>query len=88
MQGARGWVDDEKAFLKPWGFSLGDISTPVQLWAGSKDVTVPPAHADYLRRMIPNSELFIVEDKNHFTIPESVDASGFKWFRGFFDSHS
>ena len=88
MQGARGWIDDERAFLKPWGFSLEEISSPVQLWAGSKDVHVPPAHADYLKRMIPNSELLIVEDKNHFTIPESVDESGFKWLRGFFNSHS
>ena len=88
MQGARGWIDDERAFQKPWGFSLGDISMPVQLWAGTKDVNVPPAHAEYLRRMIPNSELLIVEDKNHFTIPESVDESGFKWLRGFFHSHS
>ena len=88
MQGACGWIDDERAFLKPWGFSLSDITMPVQLWAGSIDVNVPPAHAEYLKRMIPNSELFIVEDKNHFTIPESVDESGFKWLRGFFDSHS
>ena len=86
MQGARGWIDDERAFLKPWGFSLGDISMPVQLWAGTKDVNVPPAHADYLKRMIPNSELLVVENKNHSTISEPAVESGFKWLRGFFDS--
>ena len=88
MQGARGWIDDERAFLKPWGFSLGDISKPVQLWAGTKDVNVPPAHADYLKRMIPNSELLIVEDKNQGTISEPAVESGFTWLRGFFHSHS
>ncbi len=88
MQGARGMRDDRVAFLKPWGFSLGDISMPVQLWAGTKDVNVPLAHADYLRRMIPNSELHIVEDKDHFTIPEPAVEEGFTWLQGFFDPHS
>ena len=88
MQGARGWIDDRLAFLKPWGFSLEEISSPVQLWAGSKDVNVPPAHADYLKREIPNSELLIVEDKNHSTITEPAIEDGFKWLRGFFNSHS
>lgn len=88
MLGAHGLRDDRLAFLKPWGFSLGDISMPVQLWAGTKDVNVPPAHADYLKRMIPNSELLIVENKNHGTISEPAVESGFKWLRGFFHSHS
>ena len=88
MQGSIGWRDDHLAFLKPWGFSLGDIPMPVQLWAGAKDVNVPPAHADYLKRMIPNSELLIVENKNHSTISEPAVESGFKWLRGFFNSHS
>ena len=88
IQGARGWIDDERAFLKPWGFSLEEISSPVQLWSGTKDVNVPPAHADYLKRMIPNSELLIAGDKNHLTISEPAVESGFKWLRGFFNSHS
>ncbi len=88
MQGVHGLRDDHLAFLKPWGFSLGDITMPVQLWAGTKDVHVPPAHADYLKREIPNSELLIVENKNHGTISEPAVESGFKWLRGFFHSHS
>ena len=88
MQGSIGLRDDRLAFLKPWGFSLGEISVPVQLWAGTKDVNVPPAHADYLKRMMPNSELLIAGDKNHVTISEPAVESGFKWLRGFFNSHS
>ncbi|MDO8645144.1 MAG: alpha/beta hydrolase [Candidatus Planktophila sp.] len=88
IQGAHGLRDDRLAFLKPWGFSLEEISLPVQLWAGTKDVNVPPAHADYLKRKIPNSELLIVENKNHSTISEPAVESGFKWLRGLFDSHS
>lgn len=61
-------------------------SSPVQLWIGTKDVNFPPAHADYLKRIILNSDLFIVEDKNHLTISEPAIKEGFKWLRGFFAS--
>lgn len=88
MQGSIGLRDDHLAFLKPWGFSLGDISMPVQLWVGTKDVNVPQSHSHYLNGVIPNSELLIVENKNHFTIWESAIEDGFKWLRGFFDSHA
>ena len=86
-QGSSGLRDDRLAFLKPWGFSLEEISSPVQLWVGTKDVTVPPAHSDYLNGVIPNSELFTVEGKNHFSISEPANEQGFKWLRGIFDSH-
>jgi len=29
-----GWIDDDIAFIQPWGFNLADISKPVQLWQG------------------------------------------------------
>ena len=84
-QSSLGLRDDHLAFLRPWGFSLAEISTPVQLWAGTKDVDVPPAHASFLSRMIPNSELHIVEGKNHFTILEPALKDGFKWLREVFE---
>ena len=88
IQGSIGLRDDKIAFLKPWGFSLEEISSPVQLWVGTKDVNVPPAHSHYLNGVIPNSELFTIEDKNHFTISEPALPDGFRWLRGFFNSHS
>ena len=87
-QGSSGLRDDSLAFLKPWGFSMDEISMPVQLWVGSQDVNVPPSHSYFMNRMIPNSELLVVEGKNHFTISEPALADGFKWLRGNFTSHS
>ena len=38
-----GWVDDDLAFVAPWGFSLGEITTPVAIWQGSLDSVVADA---------------------------------------------
>ena len=84
IQGSIGFRDDHLAFLKPWGFSLAEISTPVQLWAGTEDVNVPPAHSAFLSRMLPNSELHSVDGKNHFTIVEPAFEDGFEWLREVF----
>ncbi|ONI67921.1 hypothetical protein BWI15_33180 [Kribbella sp. ALI-6-A] len=32
-----GWIDDNLAFARDWGFALGGIEVPVSLWCGSAD---------------------------------------------------
>ena len=41
--GVEGWVDDDFAFLAPWGFDVGAIEVPVLVWQGEHDLMVPPA---------------------------------------------
>lgn len=86
LQGAQGWRDDTFAFLKPWGFFLGEISIPVQLWTGTEDVAVPQTHSQYVHGLIPNSELRVIAGKNHGTISEHAYREGFRWLREIFDS--
>jgi pimeloyl-ACP methyl ester carboxylesterase len=88
LHGTQGWKDDHLAFLKPWGFSLGETSMPVQLWTGTEDVNVPQSHSHYLYGVIPNSELRVVDGKNHGTIIEPAVKDGFRWLREIFDSNS
>ncbi len=41
VPGVDGWVDDDIAFTKPWGFDVTDIHVPIVLTYGRTDVLVP-----------------------------------------------
>lgn len=64
-QGARGWIDDDLAFTKPWGFELDAIETPVGLWQGELDVLAPRAHGEYVAKRLPNATFTLVPGAGH-----------------------
>jgi pimeloyl-ACP methyl ester carboxylesterase len=67
-----GWVDDNLAFLRPWGFNLSDIRVPVLLWHGENDVFSPAAHTRWLAGQIPGAELRVEPNAAHFSALEVV----------------
>lgn len=68
--GVWGWVDDDLAFLAPWGFQLREIRTPVTVRYGAEDVMVPAAHGAWLGANVPGAEVVREEQSGHLPDPE------------------
>jgi pimeloyl-ACP methyl ester carboxylesterase len=66
--GVDGWLDDDLAFVKPWGFGLDEISTPTMLWQGSDDLMVPFAHGRWLSSRVPGVSAHLEQGEGHLSV--------------------
>ncbi len=55
--GIWGWVDDELAVLKPWGFDPSKIGAPTAIWYDPDETVLPRQHAEWLAREVPGATL-------------------------------
>jgi pimeloyl-ACP methyl ester carboxylesterase len=80
VNGVGGWVDDDLAFLQPWGFDVAEISVPVLVRYGMTDVLVPPAHGDWLAANVPDCIVKISDAAGHLGAdPEREIAENARW---------
>ena len=65
--GVDGWWEDN-CNLRPWGFSLRDITVPVLLLHGRQDGFVPFGHGEWLAAHIPGVEARLFDDDGHLSL--------------------
>jgi pimeloyl-ACP methyl ester carboxylesterase len=63
-----GWLDDDLAFTRPWGFDLDAIVVPTYVWQGSEDLMVPFAHGEWLAAHLPNAVVHLEPAEGHLSV--------------------
>jgi pimeloyl-ACP methyl ester carboxylesterase len=66
--GADGLIDDDLAFVAPWGFEPAQADGPVLVVQGGEDRVVPPAHAQWLLAHLPRGELWLRPRDGHVSV--------------------
>jgi pimeloyl-ACP methyl ester carboxylesterase len=72
VNGPWGWVDDDLAFTKPWGFDISEITIPAEVHYGTQDVLVPAAHGEWLAGNVPSAKVVANTDEGHAASPERM----------------
>jgi pimeloyl-ACP methyl ester carboxylesterase len=67
-----GLIDDDVAFVKPWGFELEQVEAPVLVVQGGEDRIIPAAHADRLVRGCRRPELWLRPLDGHISVLAAV----------------
>ncbi len=78
--GPQGLVDDDLAYVAPWGFDPAEIRTPVLLLHGARDRIAPLAHAEWLARQVATAELRVGPHDGHISVLRSA-ADALAWLR-------
>lgn len=81
FNGVGGWVDDDLAFTRPWGFDVSNIAVPVLIIYGSADVLVPSAHGRWLAAHVPGC-IVKIEEGGHLGVdPETEITENARWLQ-------
>jgi pimeloyl-ACP methyl ester carboxylesterase len=61
-------IDDDLAYVAPWGFDPADITVPTLFVHGERDRVVPSSHSRWLAEHVPGAELRLEADDGHVSI--------------------
>lgn len=86
--GFDGWIDDDLAFVRPWGFDLERISVPVTVWQGDLDLMVPASHGAWLVEHLPSARARTPMGHGHFSLVTQYRGEILEWLLGGWTSTS
>jgi pimeloyl-ACP methyl ester carboxylesterase len=78
--GPGGLIDDDLAYVAPWGCDPAQAIAPALFLHGGRDRVVPSAHGEWLARRCPSAELRLSPDEGHISILNSAPAA-MDWLR-------
>ena len=78
--GPGGLIDDDLAYVAPWGFDPAGVAAPVLILHGGRDRIVPSSHGEWLARRCPTAELRLSPEDGHLSILTSATAA-LEWLR-------
>jgi pimeloyl-ACP methyl ester carboxylesterase len=61
-------IDDDVAYVRPWGFELDRVRAPVLLVHGDADRIVPATHSRWLAVQLPSAELRLRAGDGHLSV--------------------
>ena len=78
--GPDGQVDDELAYVAPWGFDPGQVRAPALLLHGGQDRVAPVSHGRWLAERTPSAQLWLRPDDGHISVLNAATAA-LGWLR-------
>jgi pimeloyl-ACP methyl ester carboxylesterase len=79
-QGRGGLIDDDLAYVTPWGFDPAQVKAPALLLHGRRDRVVPCSHGEWLARRCPAAELRLSPEDGHVSVLRGAEAA-LEWLR-------
>ena len=78
--GPGGLIDDDLAYVAPWGFDPAQAIAPILFLHGGRDRVVPSSHSEWLARRCPSAELWLSPEDGHIAVLNS-GAAAMEWLR-------
>jgi hypothetical protein len=66
--GPGGLIDDDLAYVAPWGFDPARVVAPILLLHGGKDRVVPSSHGEWLAHRCPSAQLWLSPHEGHISV--------------------
>jgi pimeloyl-ACP methyl ester carboxylesterase len=77
--GADGWIDDDLAFARSWGFDVEEITRPTLIVHGADDRFVPLSHGEWLAARIPGAVAWLDDVNGHLTLLQNRVGEVHEW---------